>query len=297
MLPAWHVMSIWSQAALGSVTASSSPSIGGWAARVRHVAGECSQAVASDGRRPSTMSALARRSSACGGSAMAIAGQVRHADEPRRPGVNARTSPSDGSQVIGPSPRPGSERRICEGRAIEVEHRSGVVLLGLDREARPSRRLRQPRLGAGACRAEPERRLGARPGQRHAAAVATRVGPARPEVHRVLEAVDREVVDLVEAELVALVDVERARAGRPTGARRLGPGGGRDARSVGVPCRFVANAKRRVFPAEAGDRPGHVVVGQDPGRRRADGRMRGERRCRSTRAGWRRPTAGRGSRS
>ena len=99
-------------------------------------------------------------------------------------------------------------------RAVEREHRRRIGSLALGGE-------RRPRSPAGAAtarrsrrRTEPERWRVARPRQRHPAAVAPGVDAARLEVHRILDAVGGQVLDLGQAELVTLVHVERCRAGR-----------------------------------------------------------------------------------
>ena len=176
--------------------------------------------------------------------------------------------------------RRGSARACAAERlAVQPEHRARVRLLGLHGERPPLRGLRQPRDGGGGVgtrcgRAESERRLGSAPGQRHAASVAARVDAARAEVHRVLEHLARQL-DLGQAELVALVQVERAGQG---GREQCGRAGAAAAElDVGGGAEPLAREREaRVLPAVPGDRPGHVVVGEHPGARRADRGVGGE---------------------
>ena len=115
------------------------------------------------------------------------------------------------------------------------------------------RRLREPWRGAGGT--EAERRLRAVPRQRHAAAVAAGVGAAGLEVHRILEVLGRQVLDLGEAELLALVHVQRPGQGGDEQRSGAGPADaegevGRRADALG------GERERRVGAAVAGDRPG-----------------------------------------
>ena len=84
-----------------------------------------------------------------------------------------------------------------------------------------------------------------------------------------------DVLDLGQAELVALVDVDRA--GQGEGEHGRGPGPARAQRQV-VRLAVVRPELGGVLvagvgPAEPGDVPGHVVVGQHPGRRCVDRRV------------------------
>ena len=133
-----------------------------------------------------------------------------------------------------------ADRAARSGRALSIE--PGSRLLASTVSAAQRRRLAEPRLARRARRAEPERRLVAGPRQRHPAPVATRVDAAGADVHRVLELMLGQVLDLVEAELVALVDVERARAARRRAAPPRAPDAGPRARSVGVPRRLRTKA-------------------------------------------------------
>ena len=97
---------------------------------------------------------------------------------PTRPAPGRRRAPRrpTGSQVIGPSPSAGSDRGGCAARPGTAEHRVGAGRLGLDGQVAPLLGLRQPRLAGRAGRGEAERRLRARPRQRHPAAVPAGVG-------------------------------------------------------------------------------------------------------------------------
>ncbi len=159
-------------------------------------------------------------------------------------------------------------------------------------QRRPVGGLGQPRpAGLVPAWLKPKAACRAGPGQWHATAVPSRVDAAGPEVHRVLDLVGRQVGDLVEAQLVALVDVQRSR--QRGGEQRRGPGSSAPEVDVGGrPLALGEERERAVLATVPGDRPGHVMVGQDPGGRGADRRVRGDASARSTRAGSPRPRAG-----
>ena len=117
----------------------------------------------------------------------------------------------------------------------------------------------------------------ARPGQRHAASVSPRVDPAGAVVHRVLDEVAGQVLDLGEAELVALIDVEAARQ-RGDEQRRGARPVEAEARVGGHAEALLQEREGRVFAAVPGDRPRHVVVAEHPRARGADRGVGGERR-------------------
>src|SRR4029077_2519302 len=117
----------------------------------------------------------------------------------------------------------------------------------------------------GAIGTEAVRGLYAPPRDRHAAAVASRIGTSRAQPHRVAATFGRDVFDLGQAELLALVDVHRAGQGHGEQG-----GGTRPACAALEVGRDAWTLRRKgegaVGPSVAGDRPGDVVVREHPRR-------------------------------
>src|SRR5690606_37931949 len=99
-----------------------------------------------------------------------------------------------------------ARRALAEQLLVEVQRRIRLALLGIAREVRPVRGLRQPR-GAGVV--ESERGALGRPRQRNAASVATVALAVRAEPRRILAELVGDLHRLGKAELLALVDVRR----------------------------------------------------------------------------------------
>ena len=156
--------------------------------------------------------------------AMGAAGEGEHA-------VGARSS-----QRIGPSPRPGSARPDPQRGPVELEHRVRVALLGLGGEVAPAGRLRQPRRGGRAGRAEAERRRLARPRQRHPAAVPARVRAAGAGEHRVLRAARPGCPRPRRGRAPRPGTRRPSRAAPGSAGSRPGPGGCRARRRSELPC-------------------------------------------------------------
>ena len=163
------------------------------------------QAAASVGRRPSSSATLVNSTAPDGSSIDSAPKFTTHA-KPLPAG--------EGDHIVGPfqpleliAVQLGELVANPQRVAVEPQHRGVVTLLRLGRQRRPVLRLRQPWLAV----AEAERRSGACPRQRDAAAVAAATGVPRPLPHRIGELVFGDVVDLRQAELLALVEVDRAR--------------------------------------------------------------------------------------
>ncbi len=158
-----------------------------------------------------------------------------------------------------------------QGLAVQREHRRRVRALAVRRVRRPALRLRQPGLGLGA---EPAVRRVGGPGQGHTAAVPSRVDAPGAEVHRVLDALARDV-GLGQAQFLPLVQVDG-----PGQGQRQQRGGPRAPGAQGQVGRGAEGLLREVEPgvlaAVPGHRAGHVVVAQHPGGRGADGRVLGQ---------------------
>ena len=165
------------------------------------------------------------------------------------------SSPALSAQASVPAPRLGqvpAQRQSRSGRA-RASRRGRASCASTVSPAQSSGWGSQVSTGPAA---EPVRRRVARPGQRHAAAVAAGVDAAGPRVHRVLDPVARAVLDLGQAR-APRPGRGRTRRGAPwPAAPPPGPGGGRGRRSVGVPKRFAVEGERRVGRGRSGSPAG-----------------------------------------
>src|SRR5207302_4006524 len=92
-----------------------------------------------------------------------------------------------------------------KGLPVERQHRAQLPGLPCRAERAPGPRLRKPRRRRRACRTEAERRLVTVARVRDPTAVASWIGAAGAEEHRILEHLVRQVFHLGQPELLTLV--------------------------------------------------------------------------------------------
>ena len=142
----------------------------------------------------------------------------------RKPGsrVNDSTpSAASSSQVRVPSPNAGFRWRSASAARYRFS-----MLSGLASCAATVRSAQCAGCGShGGCSTDPksERRLRARPRDRHPAAVPPAHGVARPLPGRVLQDFLGQILDLLQTQLVTLIDVRTARQSQLEQHRRSGP--------------------------------------------------------------------------
>ena len=209
----------------------------------------------------------------------------------RSPRANARTSGAEAARHRAVA-EAGLRAADAQRRPVEAGASSRGRRLGLDGQGRPVRRLAEPGLAVAPRGLKPNG--GSSPDHGSGTRQPSRPGSMPPgaEVHRVLDLVDGQVRRPRRGRARRPGRCTASPAGPPRAAPPRGPAGGRARDRVGRPVPLGRERERAVLAPVARDRPRHVVVGEDPGRRRADGRMGRERGIDRRAQARRRPRAG-----